>query len=107
MIIIISYTDQTSTLLSASTWSQAIAYAEGTGKDIQQVYRPSSSSELILNSPSSNNCYQVSCKDIDTGLVKFYFVFEENFQSLKTWIDSLTDSEVTNLVLKQLNYVSL
>jgi hypothetical protein len=107
MIIIISYTDQTSTLLSASTWSQATAYGEGTGKDIQQIYRPTSSTELILNSPSSSNCYQISCKNTDTGLSKFYFVFEEDFQSLKTWIDSLTDSEVTNLLLKQLNYVSL
>lgn len=107
MIIIISYTDQTSTLLSASTWSQAVAYAEGTGRDIQQIFQPPSLSELILNSPNSSICYQATCKNIDTGLTKSYFVFEESFQSLKTWIDSLTDSEVTNLILKQLNYVSL
>jgi hypothetical protein len=106
MIIVISYTDQSSTLLSASTWSQAVAYGEGTGKNIQQMFQPQNT-ELVLNYPSSTNCYQVGCKNTDFGLSKSYFVFEQDFQSLNTWIESLTDSEVTTFSVQQRNYVSL
>jgi hypothetical protein len=106
MIIIISYTDQSSTLLSASTWSQATAYGEGTGKDIQQMFQPQST-EIVLNYPSSTNCYQVLCKNTNFGLSQSYYVFEENFQSLNTWIESLTDLEVVNISNQQRNYVSL
>ncbi len=106
MIIIINYKDQTSTLLSASTWSQAVAYAEGTGKNIQQMLNPQNI-ELVLNAPSSTNCYQVSCKNIDTSTTQSFFVFEQDFQSLNTWIESLSNLEVTNLSNQQRNYVSL
>jgi hypothetical protein len=106
MIIVISYTDQSSTVLSASTWSEATAYGEGTGKSIQQMFQPNNT-ELVLNYPSSTNCYQLICKNTNTGLSQSYFVFEEDFQSLNTWIESLTDSEVTHLSNQQRNYVSL
>jgi hypothetical protein len=106
MIIIINYTDQSSTLLSASTWSQATAYGEGTGKDIQQMFQPQNT-EIVLNYPSSTNCYLVLCKNRNFGLSQPYYVFEENFQSLNTWIESLTDLEVINISNQQRNYVSL
>jgi hypothetical protein len=106
MIIIIDYADQSSNILTASTWSQATAYAEGTGKDIFQIFKPSNG-ELVLNSPSSTNCYQVVCKNTETSTVQSYFVFEDDFQSLNTWIESLPNAEVRNLSKQTRNYVSL
>jgi|LakMenEpi03Aug12_release.lakeMendotaPanAssembly.Ray.scaffolds.fasta_scaffold1743463_2 hypothetical protein len=106
MIIIIDYADQSSTILTASTWSIAVAYAEGTGKDILQIFHPQNG-ELILNSPSSTTCYQVVCKNTETSVPQAYFVFEDDFQSLNTWIESLSNIEVRNLSKQQRNYVSL
>ena len=104
MIIIIDYADQSSNILTASTWSQAVYYAEGTGKDILQISKPLNG-ELILNSPSSTTCYLVVCKNTETSTPQSYFVFEEDFQSLNTWIESLPNTEVRNLCKQQRNYV--
>ena len=104
MIIIIHYADQSQNILTASTWSQAVAYAEGTGKDILQIFNPPNG-ELVLNSPSSTTCYQVVCKNTETFSAESYFVFEEDFQSLNTWIESLPNTEVRNLSKQQSNYV--
>jgi hypothetical protein len=101
MIFIITYKDRSSTLLSATTWSDAAAYAEGTDKDILSINQPSNIT-LVLNSPQSNNCYQLTLKNAET-----YFVFEEDFQSLNTWIESQSTTEVSQLYQQQRNYVSL
>jgi hypothetical protein len=106
MIFIINYKDQSSTLLSATTWSDAIAYAEGTGKAIGSINEPYSPI-LILNSPLSDNFYQLTLKNKTTGLGSLYFLFEENFQSLNSWIELQTNSEVTNISYLQRNYVSI
>ena len=106
MIFIINYKDQSSTLLSATTWSDATAYAEGTGKEIQLINQPNNAT-LVLNSPISNNCYQVGLKDNETGASTNYFVFDEDYQSLNTWIELQTNKEVTQLYVQQKNYVSI
>jgi hypothetical protein len=107
MIFIINYRDQSSTILSAATWSDATAYAEGTGKDITSINQPSNPPTLVLNSPSSNNFYQLTLKNITTGASTNYFIFEEDYQSLNTWIESQTNTEVTQLYNQQKNYVVL
>jgi hypothetical protein len=106
MIFIINYTDQSSTLLSAATWSEASAYAEGTGKDISFINQPNYAT-LVLNSPLSNNFYQLTLKNNTTGASTNYFVFEEDFQSLNSWVELQTNTEVTQLHNQQRNYVSL
>jgi hypothetical protein len=106
MIFIINYKDQSSTLLSATTWSEATAYAEGTGKQIGSINEPTNPT-LVLNSPLSTNFYQLTLKNNSTGTSLLYFVFEEDFQSLNTWIESQTNTDVTNLYQLQRNYVSL
>jgi hypothetical protein len=106
MIFIINYRDQSSTLLSAATWSDASAYAEGTGKEISSINQPNYAT-LVLNSPLSNNCYQLTLKDNQTSSSANYYVFEEDFQSLNSWIESQTNKEVTQLFAQQRNYVSL
>jgi hypothetical protein len=106
MIFIITYKDQSSTLLSATTWSDAAAYAEGTDKDILSINQPSNMT-LVLNSPQSNNCYQLTLKNKSTGSGINYFVFEQDYQSLNTWIESQANVEVSQLFQQQKNYVSL
>ena len=107
MIFIINYRDQSSTLLSASTWSDATAYAEGTGKLIASINEPYGPPTLVLNSPLSNNFYQLSLKNNTTGTFTLYFVFEEDFQSLNTWIELQTNTEVIQISNQQRNYVSI
>jgi len=106
MIFIINYKDQSSTLLSATTWSNATAYAEGTGKEIQSINEPYNQT-LVLNSPLSNNFYQLTLKNKTTGANSNYFVFEDDYQSLNTWLESQTNSELVNLYNTQRNYVAI
>ncbi len=106
MIFIINYKDQSSTLLSATTWSNAAAYAEGTGKEIQSINEPNNQT-LVLNSPLSNNFYQLTLKNKTTGANSNYFVFEDDYQSLNTWLESQTNSELVNLYNSQRNYVAI
>lgn len=106
MIFIINYRDQSSTLLSASTWSDATAYAEGTGKQITSITEPVNPT-LVLNAPLSTNFYQLTLKNTVSGTSTQFFVFDQDFQSLTTWIDSQANTELTNLINQQRNYVSL
>ena len=106
MIFIINYRDQSSTLLSATTWSEATAYAEGTGKQIGSINEPVNPI-LVLNSPLTDNFYQITLKNTTTGALTLYFVFEEDYQSLNTWIESQTSMGLLNLQNIQRNYVSL
>lgn len=106
MIFIINYRDQSSTLLSASTWSEATAYAEGTGKQIASITEPVNPT-VVLNSPLSTNFYQVTLKNTSTGTSSLFYVFDDDYQSLNTWIESQPNSELTNLLNQQRNYVSL
>jgi hypothetical protein len=106
MIFIINYRDQSSTLLSAATWSDATAYAEGTGKQIGSITEPINPT-LVLNSPLSSNFYQITLKNISTGISALYFVFEENYQSLNSWIELQSNTELTALTNSQRNYVSI
>ncbi len=106
MIFIINYKDQSSTLLSATTWSDAAAYAEGTGKVISSINEPNNS-VLVLNSPLSDNFYQLTLVNKTTGVGSLYFLFEENFQSLSSWIALQTNFEVTNISYLQRNYVAI
>ena len=106
MIFIINYTDQSSTLLSAATWSEASAYAEGTGKDISFINQPNYAT-LVLNSPLSNNFYQLILENNTTGEKTIYFIFEDNYQSLISWIEQQSNSQIISLNNQQRNYVSL
>ena len=106
MIFIINYRDQSSTLLSAATWSDASAYAEGTGKEISSINQPVYAT-VVLNAPQFNNFYQLTLRNNSTGASTNYFVFEEDFESLNTWIESQSDTEVIQLYRQQRNYVSL
>jgi hypothetical protein len=107
MIFIIQYKDQSSTLLSATTLSDAAAYVEGTGKEIYSISQPYNTATLVLNAPQFNNFYQLTLRNNSTGASTNYFVFEEDFESLNTWIESQSDTEVIQLYRQQRNYVSL
>ena len=107
MIFIINFKDQSSTLLSATTWSDAAAYSEGTGKDITAINQLWFSPILILNSPLSNNLYQLSLRNKTTGEKTSYFIYEDNYQSLITWIEQQSNSEIITLNNTQRNYVSI
>jgi hypothetical protein len=106
MIFIITYKDQTSTTLSADTWSDAASYAENNGKEIS-VIQSQNNFQIVLNAINSDTCYFVVMKDNTTQSLFRYIVYETNFQSLLNWISGQTDKVVTNIQLIQRNYVSL
>ena len=93
--------------MSASTWSDAAAYSEGTGKDILSINKPYSQTTLVLNSPLTTNCYFLTLKDNTTSSSTTYYIFEDDYQSLNNWIELQTNKEVTQLILQQKNYVSI
>lgn len=106
MIFTILYKDQTTTSLSAATWSEATAYAEGTGKQIVSITEPVNPT-LVLLSPASTNFYQLTLKNNTTGTSTPYFVFAEDYASLENWISTQTNFSVTMLMNSERNYVSL
>ena len=106
MIFIINYRDNTSTTASGDTWSEVVAYAEGTGKEILTITN-SYSSELVLKQSGSSVCYQITMKDNTTNYTFNYQIFETNFESINSWILEQTNKGVLTINKSVRNYVSL
>jgi len=94
-------------LINASSWSSCLAYCEGTGFQINNILVLQSNTEVVLNNPSSENCYNVFLQSNTSAASYNYFVFDTDFNSLETWINSQTDKTVSGIQLNKKSYVSV
>jgi len=91
-------------IINASSWSTCLAYCEGTGIDISQIWYLANT-EVVVNDASSSNCYQISLKSSTTQLITTYMVFDTNYDTLQTWIENQTNKSVLSINLQPKTYV--
>jgi hypothetical protein len=96
-----------SRIINANSWSACLAYCEGTEFQINSITQLSSNVIIVLNEPTSQNCYNVNLKSNSTGTIFVYYVFVTDFNSLETWLAEQTDTTVTTIQLSQKSYVTV
>ena len=89
-------------VISANTWSSCLAYCEGTGLDINSI-QVINQITIHYNIPGTNS-YQIQALDSQGGVVNS-IVWETNFDSLSTWIDSQGLQSVKTIVQSNKTYV--
>jgi hypothetical protein len=98
---------QVNKVINANSWSSCLAYCEGTGFDITFISQISSNTTVVLNNPTSQNCYNVTLKSNSSSTGFNYFVFDTDFNSLETWLAEQTDTTVVGIQLSQKSYVTV
>ena len=98
---------QVNKLINANSWSACLAYCEGTGFDINLISQVSSNQTIVLDDPTSQNCYNIVLKSNTTNVGNTYLVFATNFNALETWIGQQGDVTVLNLSLLQKSSVTV
>jgi hypothetical protein len=96
-----------SKLINANSWSSCLAYCEGTELQINSIVQLASNVTVVLNEPTSQNCYNVNLKLNSTGAIFNYYVFTTDFNSLETWLAEQTDTTVSSIQLSQKSYVTV
>ena len=91
-------------IINASSWSTCLAYCEGTGVDISQIWYLGNT-EVVVNDETSTNCFQVTLKSNTTQLQNSYMVFDTSYNTLQTWIGAQTNKVVASITLQQKTYV--
>jgi hypothetical protein len=98
---------QVNKIINSNSWSSCLAYCEGTGFDINFISQISSNTTIVLNNPTSQNCYTVLLKSNSASTSFNYFVFDTDFSSLETWLAEQTDTIVVSIQLSQKSYVTV
>ena len=99
--------DDVTYIITANSWSNCLSYLEGTGGDIVQIIKLGDTTSVVLNTPSTTNCYNVALKDVNTQQRFNYVVFENSFTGLQNWISQQTDKQVTSIQFSEKTYVNV
>ena len=91
-------------IINASSWSTCLAYCEGTGVDISQIWYLANT-EVVINDETTTNCFQITLKSTTTQLQNTYMVFDTSYDALQTWIATQTNKTVISINLQQKTYV--
>ena len=94
-----------SLLLSGSSWSNCVSYAEGTGKEISLIQLQQSTSINIIGT-LTNNSYVLTLKDNITLSVS-YTIFYSTFDEMVTWFQSLTDKTLVGINSIQRQFITI
>jgi hypothetical protein len=92
-------------VINAPSWSSCIAYLEGAGETISQIIYLQSNTTVIINSPSSNNFYNIILEDDVTSAKFSYLILDDNFSNITTWISQQTGKSVVNIQQQTKSYV--
>jgi hypothetical protein len=104
MNINVFFNDGSSDLITGTTWGQAVAYAEGTGKQISTLTNTPNTIVVLEN---TNVCYNVILKDPAVQQPLNYFVFESNLNNVFTWINNQSGKTLVNLGKQEKTIVTL
>jgi hypothetical protein len=98
---------QVQRIIDANSWSNCVAFLEGTGEPIIQINKLSDSTTIVLNNPSSTICYNVLLQDTGSKTIYSYIVFDESYANLQTWISAQTGKKVLSIQESEKNYVTV
>ena len=90
-------------LINAPSWSSCLAYCEGTGLVINNI--SFYNGEIVINDNTTTNCYTVTLSSDTTNVNSFYQVFDENYNTLQTWINAQTGKTCVGIGLQEKTYV--
>jgi len=106
MLFTLSYknssNEQSTINLSGSNMSAAILYCDA--NNLTPIQVGLQNVDLLLNNPSSNNCYLVSLKDSVTEASSGIIIYD-TFSNIESWINSQSNKVVTSISLQNRAFV--
>ena len=95
--------EQFAVYLSGTNMSSAILYCESNNfLPLQVAYQINQN--LLLNNPSTTECYSVGLKDTATGNSSSYLIYD-TYSNVNTWIQSQSGKEVSVISLQNRAFV--
>jgi hypothetical protein len=82
--------------------SAAILYCDA--NNLTPIQVGLQNSNLLLNNPSSNNCYFVGLKDSSTEATSSTIIYD-TYSNVESWINSQTNKIVTTISLQNRAFV--
>jgi hypothetical protein len=92
------------TLVSANTWSDCTAWAEGTGNSIQSINVQQQTLRPI--NVSSDDSYNVGLKDTITNAISSYIIYD-TYTNIDSWIESQPSMSVQTINYQKRTFVQL
>lgn len=91
----IAFTDDTTHILTGSTFAQAILYSKGVAKQLSaiNIFYPN----LIVLNSTTTICFGVFCKNISTQLNESYNIFTEDIEEINSWILTQPNLEIQTI----------
>ena len=95
--------EQFAVYLSGTNMSSVILYCDSNNfTPLQVSYQLNQN--LLLNNPSSDECYSVGLKDITTGNSSSYLIYD-SFSNVNTWIQAQSNKEVSVISLQSRAFI--
>lgn len=95
--------EQFAVYLSGTNMSSAVLYCESNNfTPLQISYQLNQT--LLLNNPSTTECYSVGLKDTSTGNSLSYLIYD-TYSNINTWIQSQSNKEVSVISLQNRAFI--
>jgi hypothetical protein len=92
-------------IVSGSSWSNCLSYAEGTEKEIQSIML-SNFNSVILNDTSLSGFYLIVLKDITTSVISNNIIYD-TFDNSSTWAQNQSNKQVTNIQYQKRSFIAI
>lgn len=92
-------------VVSGSSWSNCLSYAEGTEKEIQSILLLNVDN-IILNNTSLNGYYLIVLKDITTSQTSNNIIYD-TFENSSIWAQNQSNKEVANIQYQKRSFVAI
>ena len=92
-------------VVSGSSWSNCLSYAEGTEKEIQSIIL-SNFNNIILNDTSLSGFYLIVLKDITTSETSNNIIYD-TFDNSSTWALTQSNKEVINIQYQKRSFIAI
>jgi hypothetical protein len=92
-------------VVSGSSWSNCLAYAEGTEKEIQSII-VSNFDNIILNDTSLSGLYLITLKDMTTQELSNNIIYD-TFENSSTWAQNQSNKEVVNITYQKRSFIAI
>lgn len=91
--------------VSGSSWSNCLAYAEGTEKEIQSIIL-SNFDNIILNDTSLSGLYLIILRDTTTQQTSNNIIYD-TFENSSIWVQNQSNKEVVNIQYQKRSFVAI